>query len=110
MFLNPRGPGIKIIYIPPEGYLAKTVQCVTNASANITWVYGDGTQLPPTQYGITTLSEHISAMNVSFQWLNSGLPAKVLTQKIHCQAGSAISQKFELKQGGECYFTLFMLP
>ena len=103
MFLNPRGPEIETIYIPPNGYPAKTVQCVTNASANITWVYEDGTPLHPTVYGITTLSEYASAMSVSLQWV-SNVPGKVLVQKIHCQAGSTNSTEFKFEKGGKCYF------
>ena len=105
MFLIPLGPGIETIYIPPRGYPAKTVQCVTNASANIIWVYEDGTPLDPTNYGITTLSEHASAMNVSFQWLLN-VPVRAFLDKIHCQAGSTSSTEFRLAQGGMCYFTL----
>ncbi len=88
------------VYIPPDGYTAKRLMCVTNEKANITWVYADGEELNSVTYGIIRVNDTASAMSISHQLVNT-LPGKVTGEQIYCQAGNMQSTKFLLHRGGK---------
>ena len=88
------------MYIPPSGFSAKTVTCVTNEKASITWVFADGVVLDPALYGIRTLNDTASAIDMSQQLLLN-LPGRITFLQIHCQAGNINSTKFGFREGGK---------
>ncbi|XP_062500138.1 uncharacterized protein LOC134177381 isoform X2 [Corticium candelabrum] len=86
------------VYIPPNGFFAKRVTCITNKKASISWVYDDGVVLDPALYGIMTLNDTASAMDISRQ-LFVNVPGRLTILQIHCQAGNISSTKFLFQLG-----------
>ncbi len=85
------------MYIPPpSGFPAKTVTCVTNEKASIRWVFADGVVLDPALYGIRTLNDTASAIDIS-QQLAVKVPGSLTFLQIHCQAGNINSTKFRFQ-------------
>ena len=93
------------VYIPPNGFFAKRVTCITNKKASISWVYDDGVVLDPALYGIMTLNDTASAMDISRQ-LFVNVPGRLTILQIHCQAGNISSTKFLFQLGGKYVMSL----
>ena len=95
-----------IVYIPPTDSPVKTVRCITNVTASITWVHNRFKDLDPITFNITEENSTSSIMLVhqSLAEANVLVFGTLITGSIVCQAGTTDSVPFTFRLGSEKMF------